>query len=63
MRDLTKYKTPLVDTSMGMGRALAIGGLSNELWNKLDRIAKSRNMSKAVMLRPLLEKFAEENAQ
>lgn len=63
MRDLTKYKTPLVDTTMGLGRSLAIGGLSDELWTKLDRIAKSRNTSKAVMLRPVLEKFAEENAQ
>lgn len=61
MRDLTKYKTPLVDTTMGLGRSLAIGGINDELWGQLDQIAKSMNMSKAVMLRPILEKYAEEN--
>lgn len=61
MRDFTKYKTPLVDTTMGLGRSLAIGGVSDDLWHRLDRLAKSRGISKAVMLRPVLEKFAEEN--
>lgn len=54
------YKSPLVDNSMGTGRSISML-LDHATWSKLDAIAKSKNRSKATLLRPLIKRFIKEN--
>lgn len=59
--DYSKPRTSgLVNTAMGDERAIAIGKVPLALWHQLDHEARRRNVSKAVMLRPYLQKIADE---
>jgi predicted DNA-binding protein len=59
MRDLSIYKTGAVNTQMGMNRSTSVM-LPAELYARLDAIVKRKNKNKAVLLRPLIKAYVEQ---